>query len=98
MSTTTETVKLSRNTLSILKNFSHINSNLLVKEGNILTTISPAKNIVAEATIDEYFHTEFGIWDLSKLLGTISCWRTFIQHNQFNFTYIIRPYTQIWEL
>ena len=72
MSTTTETIKLTRNTLSILKNFSHINSNLLVKEGNILTTISPAKNIVAEATIDEYFHTEFGIWDLSKLLGTIS--------------------------
>ena len=63
---------LSRDTLSILKNFSSINSNLLVKPGNKITTISPAKNIVCEAVVEEHFATQFGIWDLSKLLGTIS--------------------------
>ena len=63
---------LSRDTLSILKNFSSINSNLLVKPGNKITTISPAKNIVCEAVVEENFATQFGIWDLSKLLGTIS--------------------------
>ena len=72
MATVIDKIKLSKDTLSILKNFSHINSNLLVKEGNSLTTISPAKNIVAEAKVAEHFTSEFGVWDLSKLLGTIS--------------------------
>lgn len=68
----TNVMKLSDNTLSVLKNFSHINSNLLVKEGNQITTLSPAKNIVSIATVEEDFPVEFGIWDLSKLLGTIT--------------------------
>ena len=72
MTTMTNIMKLSDNTLSVLKNFSHINSNLLVKEGNQITTLSPAKNIVSIATVEEDFPVEFGIWDLSKLLGTIT--------------------------
>ena len=64
--------KLSKETLAILKNYSQINSNLLVKEGNVINTISPAKNIVSESVVTENFEVEFGIWDLSKLLGTIS--------------------------
>lgn len=72
MTTMTNVMKLSDNTLSVLKNFSHINSNLLVKEGNQITTLSPAKNIVSIATVEEDFPVEFGIWDLSKLLGTIT--------------------------
>ena len=70
--TTTNGMKVSNDTLEVLKNFASINSNILVKEGNILTTISPVKNVMAEATVSEYFDTEFGIWDLNKLLGTIS--------------------------
>ena len=65
-------IKLSDDTLSILKNYSHINSNLLIKEGNQITTLSPAKNIVSVANVSENFPVEFGVWDLSKLLGTIS--------------------------
>jgi len=63
---------LSKNTLDILKNFSSINSNILVKPGNVLTTISPVKNVMSEATVEETFETEFGIWDLNKFLGTVS--------------------------
>ena len=68
-------MKISQETISILKNFSTINSNLLVKEGNTLTTISPTKNILAEATVSETFDVEFGIWDLSKFLATISLFK-----------------------
>jgi len=65
-------ITLSQRTLDIFKNFSTINSNILVKPGNKLVTISPVKNVMAEATVEETFDIEFGIWDLSKFLGTIS--------------------------
>lgn len=68
----------SPNTLSILKNFSTINSNLIVTEGNTLTTISPTKNILVEAKVSEDFPKEFGIWDLSKFLATVSMFKDVI--------------------
>ena len=70
--TTQTAVTLSQRTLDILKNFSTINSNILVKPGNSLSTISPIKNVMSEASVEEDFDTEFGIWDLNKFLGTIS--------------------------
>jgi hypothetical protein len=63
---------ISKDTLNILKNFSGINSNLYVKPGSKITTMSPTKNIMAEVEVEESFDTEFGIWDLNKLLGVIS--------------------------
>tara|TARA_R110002124_G_scaffold172026_1_gene339690 strand:- start:1615 stop:2349 length:735 start_codon:yes stop_codon:yes gene_type:complete len=72
MENTMTQTKISNSTLDVLKNFSSINSNILVKEGNVLTTISPVKNVMAEATVPESFDQEFGIWDLNKFLGTIS--------------------------
>lgn len=60
---------LTTNTINILKNFSGINRNLLVKEGNQLSTIAEAKNILAFATVDETFDQEFGIYDLSEFLS-----------------------------
>ena len=65
-------MKFSKKTFEILKNFSTINSNILVKPGNKIGTITPSKNVMAEAVVDEDFGVEFGIWDLSKFLGTIS--------------------------
>jgi len=65
-------VKFSKQTFEILKNFSTINSNILVKPGNTLSTITGAKNVMSEAKVAEEFDVEFGIWDLSKFLGTIS--------------------------
>lgn len=69
---TKATTTISKDTLNILKNFSGINSNLYVKPGSKLVTMSPTKNIMAEAEVEEMFDTEFGIWDLNKLLGVIS--------------------------
>ena len=65
-------VKISKETLSVLKNFSQLNSNILVRPGNVISTVTPAKNVMAEATIGENFEVEFGIWDLNKFLGTVS--------------------------
>jgi hypothetical protein len=72
MTTTTNKINLSKETLSILKNFASLNSNILVKPGNVLRTITPSKNGMAEAKVSESFDTEFGIWDLNKFLGVIS--------------------------
>ena len=44
-------MNLSNDTISILKNFSDINQNILVKPGSKLQTISTLKNILAEANI-----------------------------------------------
>ena len=40
-------MKFSDNTMSVLRNFSDINQNILVKEGNILKTISEARNVLS---------------------------------------------------
>ncbi len=62
-------MKLSDNTLTILKNFAGINNSILVKQGNKLRTISVAKNILAEANITEEFPRDFAIYDLNQFLN-----------------------------
>ncbi len=63
------TMNLSDQTLTILKNFAGINNSILVKEGTKLRTISVAKNILAEAVIDEEFPRDFAIYDLNQFLN-----------------------------
>ena len=65
-------MKLNTNTQNILKNFSEINTNILIKPGKELSTISTMRNIFAKASIDESFDTEFGIYDLNEFLGVVS--------------------------
>ena len=64
-------MNLSTNTVAILKNFSEINKNILVKPGKRLQTISTLKNILAEADIDNKFEQEFAIYDLPEFLRAI---------------------------
>jgi len=66
------TMKLSDNTLTILKNFAGINNSILVKQGDKLRTISVAKNILAEAVVDEQFPRDFAIYDLNQFLNGLS--------------------------
>ncbi len=65
-------IKISKETLSILKNFAGINGNIALKKGSILTTISPQRNVVASVTVTETFPEDFYIYDLSQFLGVIS--------------------------
>ena len=62
-------MKLSDNSLSLLKNFSSINQSILFKKGNTLRTISVMKNILAEATVTEDFAKDFGVYDLNQFLN-----------------------------
>lgn len=66
-------MKLTKTTVNtILKNFAGINSNLLIKKGSKLSTISAQKNIVAEVTVEDKFPVDFGIYDLNEFLGILS--------------------------
>ena len=57
-------MNLTSDTVAILKNFSDINQNILVKPGNQLQTISTLKNILAQADVTEKFDQEFAILSL----------------------------------
>lgn len=65
-------MKISTQTLQVLKNFATINPNLLVKAGNVLSTISTNKNILAKVTVPETFPATFAIYDMQQFLGVIS--------------------------
>ena len=62
-------MEFSDNTMTIFRNFSDINQNILVKEGNILKTISEARNVLASAELEDNFPKCFGVYDLSEFIG-----------------------------
>ena len=65
-------MKLSNDTVTVLKNFSTINQNIVVKPGKNISTMSAMKNIVAKATVTEEFPQEFAIYDLNEFLSALS--------------------------
>lgn len=65
-------MKLSNGTINVLKNFSTINQNLVIKEGSDISTMSAMKNIVAKAKVEEDFIKEFAIYDLNEFLSALS--------------------------
>ena len=62
-------MKLSEDTIAVLKNFATINPNLVIKPGQKLKTIAESKTIMAEADIVEDFPNEVGIYDLNEFLS-----------------------------
>ena len=69
-------MKLSSQTINVLKNFSTINQNLVIKEGSDIATMSAMKNIVAKAKVEESFTKEFAIYDLNEFLSALSLFGT----------------------
>ena len=65
-------MKLNQNTIETLKNFAGINTNILIKQGDELSTISTMRNIFAKAKISDEFTNEFGIYDLNEFLSAVS--------------------------
>lgn len=65
-------MELSEYTISVLRNFNTINSNMLFLKGNQIKTIMESSAIMASATVDVDFPQEFGIYDLGEFLKTIS--------------------------
>ena len=64
-------MELSENTIGMLKNFASINSNIVIKPGNNISTISEAKNILASVDLPEEFPQEIGVYDLNEFLGVL---------------------------
>ena len=65
-------MKLSTETISVLKNFGAINQGIMFKKGKTLKTVSSHKNILAEVTIKEDIPAEFGVYDLNNFLSVVS--------------------------
>lgn len=65
-------MKLSKETQTIIKNFASINTNLLFKPGNVLTTVSGSRTVFATTPVKEDFPIEFGIYDLNEFLAVCS--------------------------
>ena len=65
-------MELSESTLSILKNYASINSNIVISEGNTIQTISEAKNILSKVEVPEEFPQTFGVYDLNEFLGVLN--------------------------
>lgn len=65
-------MKLSKETLALIKNYASINSNLLLKAGNKLSTLAVGNTIMSTVTVAETFPSEFGIYDVNEFLGALS--------------------------
>jgi len=64
-------MKLSKDTLSILKNFANINDGIVFRQGNVLRTCDAQKQVLAETTIGESIPNDFGIFDLNRFLSAL---------------------------
>ena len=65
-------MKLSNETISLLKNFGAINQGIFFKKGKTLKTVSSHKNILVQANINEEVPADFGVYDLNNFLSVIS--------------------------
>lgn len=65
-------MKLSNETLTVLKNFSTINQGIQFKAGKKLTTVSSSKTVLAQANLTDEFPEEFCIYDLNQFLSVHS--------------------------
>ena len=65
-------MKLSNETLNVLKNFAGINSGIEFKTGNKIATISSTKTVLAKATLPDEFPQDFCIYDLNQFLSVHS--------------------------
>jgi hypothetical protein len=65
-------MKLSEQTLTVLKNFTTINQGLSIKSGNTIRTISKQQNVLARATVPDSFSDDAVIFDLNRFLGVVT--------------------------
>ena len=86
-------MELNENILTVLKNFSTINQNILIEEGNEIKTISEAKNVLAKAIVNQQFPKRFGVYDLNEFINVLSLVDTpnlEFQDNYINILYSIK--------
>jgi hypothetical protein len=62
-------MKLSPETIDILKNFSTINNSIVISPGNVIKTINPERNVYARSTVAETFPRDIPIYELRQFLN-----------------------------
>lgn len=65
-------MKLNKNTVEVLKNFSTINAGIIFKEGNVVRSMSVMRNVFARAVVPDTFAKEFAVYDLPEFISTMS--------------------------
>jgi hypothetical protein len=68
-------MKLSNETLTVLKNFSGINQGIQFKQGTKLTTVSAGKTVLAQANLKDDFPQDFCVYDLNQFLSVNSLFK-----------------------
>jgi hypothetical protein len=67
-----KSMKLSNETLTVLKNFSAINQNIQFKKGSKLTTVSAGKTVLAQANLKDDFPQDCCVYDLNQFLNVLN--------------------------
>jgi len=65
-------MKLSDQTLTVLKNFATINPSVVFKPGSELRTISPQKTVMSVAEVPDEFPIQACVYDMSRFLSMCS--------------------------
>lgn len=65
-------MKFTDTTLSIIKNFSTINQSIMLRKGNLIKTVSPLKDVMAVADIEEEIEGDAGIYNIPQFLSSLS--------------------------
>ena len=61
-------MKLTNETLTVLKNFASINQGIQFKKGKKIKTMSQGKSVMAEANVKDEFPEDFCVYDLNEFL------------------------------
>lgn len=65
-------MKISKESMEVLKNFAATNMSLIIQPGSVQKTLTPQKNVMAIAKLAESFPEKAPIYDLNQFLATAS--------------------------
>lgn len=65
-------MKISEDTMNVLKNYANINTSLIIFPGNEIKTVAPGLEILSNAKVSETFTEKVSIFDLPQFLGACS--------------------------
>lgn len=65
-------MQLSKQAVSVLKCLANINTNLVIKKGKKISTVSASKDILVEYEGEDDFEKKVSVFNLNELLGVVS--------------------------
>lgn len=65
-------MQLTQTTIDILKNFSSINTNLVIRAGSKIETMSASKDIMVSYDCEESFAQQMSIFNMNEFLGVLN--------------------------